>query len=414
MLEVSPAQPGKIGAALPSRDHGGLKPRYRKKNSLKLISCQGRGRSSRMRSLKVLFIEPFMQGSHATVVKNYREHSQHEIFPLTLRGKHWTKNLCSGAAKLSKRIDQDPSLSACDVVIATDLMQQGDFYTLQQKHFQNTAKIFFAHEHQFVPANGSTYDKDKNVKFSNIVSALCVDKCFFLSPSSMNEFISGIREYLNEAHVRSIEAKSESIDLGVEFSALERYKSEKSTDCATVLWNHRLGNERNPLPFFRALKGLSAEGLNFRVIIAADISTDEVSSELQSIIGQLGDKVIHAGFVKGRRKLAKLCWKSNISVSTSLAESFGLSVAESIYCKCWPVLPNRLTYPQFIPDQYHGDHLYNGDEDLIAKLRWAIMNFRGLKTDVLQKRIAEYSWEKIAPKWDEAVYRAYQEYHQPK
>ena len=57
----------------------------------------------------------------------------------------------------------------------------------------------------------------------------------------------------------------------------------------------------------------------------------------------------------------ELLSKSKIFVSFALQENFGISVLESVYLGCIPVLPNRLVYPEFYDKQF----LYNTFEDCV-------------------------------------------------
>jgi len=364
-----------------------------------------------MRKLRILFIEPLMNGSHASVIRNYLLHTKHKIDLLSLDGEHWIKNLCTGAGRLSRHLNQKFPSPVHDIVVATDLFQQGDFYTLQIKRFGNIPKIFLAHEHQFgVPKSGLRYDNDLNVRLSNVISTICADKCIFLSNSSMTQYTENLRTYLSENIAESIERKCKSINLGVDFKSFDKYPFVKNFDQAIILWNHRLEFDKNPEEFFRALNELATEGLDFKVIIASDTSDPNISKEVKEGIGKLGDKIVHQGYVRNKKKLAQLYWKSNIVVSTAEAEFFGLSVAEAIHCNCWPILPKRLTFPQFVPKRFHENHLYTNHKDFVAKLRWAIKNVPCLKNDALQQHVSKYSWDKIAPTWDEAIYRVYDEY----
>lgn len=42
-------------------------------------------------------------------------------------------------------------------------------------------------------------------------------------------------------------------------------------------------------------------------------------------------------------------------VSTTDHEFFGVSIIEAIYSGCYPICPNRLVFPEYLPEE----HLYN-------------------------------------------------------
>ena len=69
---------------------------------------------------------------------------------------------------------------------------------------------------------------------------------------------------------------------------------------------------------------------------------------------------------------------------------------EAIYCGCRPVLPQRLAYPEQIPQEQWANCLYEGFDGLLAQLRQAIVQ---PKLD-LQAAVARYDWGTMAGRYD--------------
>ena len=42
---------------------------------------------------------------------------------------------------------------------------------------------------------------------------------------------------------------------------------------------------------------------------------------------------------------------------------------EALYCNTYPLLPDRLTYPELLPEKFHKDHIYRDKTDLLEKLK---------------------------------------------
>ena len=110
---------------------------------------------------------------------------------------------------------------------------------------------------------------------------------------------------------------------------------------------------RDPLPFRVALAGE-----NFRV----------KPEEFDVARARLGRRLIHYGYAESEARYARLLWDADIVLSTAIHEFFGVSVVEAIYCGCQPVLPNRLSYPELVPVSLHELCLYDGFDDLVARL----------------------------------------------
>ena len=73
---------------------------------------------------------------------------------------------------------------------------------------------------------------------------------------------------------------------------------------------------------------------------------------------------------------------------------------EAIYCGAWPILPNRLTYPELIPLMHHPDNLYNDPNELYEKVICALKNYKKVRENRLDTLAQQYNWETMAPIYD--------------
>ena len=76
---------------------------------------------------------------------------------------------------------------------------------------------------------------------------------------------------------------------------------------------------------------------------------------------------------------------------------------EAIYCNTWPILPNRLTYPELIPQNLHNSHLYNNKDELTKKLMWALDNISTVRKRKLRSISQPYDWKSMAPVYDKTM-----------
>ena len=116
-------------------------------------------------------------------------------------------------------------------------------------------------------------------------------------------------------------------------------------------------------------------------------------------VEKLKDKIVFMGFAKSFEDYASWLWKANILLVTSNQDFFGGSVIEAIYCNCYPILPDRLAYPEHLPNY---PHLYfNSFDKLCKKLENAILDFNNLES--VRDFVKQYDWKELIKEYDEKL-----------
>lgn len=138
--------------------------------------------------------------------------------------------------------------------------------------------------------------------------------------------------------------------------------------CPTVLFNGRLCAEKQPELFTK-------------------METDIFSS--------LTDFVKTQSLGLTKEEYYDLLKRSQVVVSFALQENFGFGIAEAVNAGCFPVVPNRLVYPEFYP----AECLYNTYEEACSKVRDFL---RSSPADRLQtvKDVRTHLLQRIQPKMD--------------
>jgi glycosyltransferase involved in cell wall biosynthesis len=73
---------------------------------------------------------------------------------------------------------------------------------------------------------------------------------------------------------------------------------------------------------------------------------------------------VHWGYLPTRADYVALLSQADLVISTAEHEFFGISVLEAICAGAFPLLPNRLSYPELIPAELHPACLYADEDDL--------------------------------------------------
>ncbi|MEM8485150.1 MAG: glycosyltransferase [Bacteroidota bacterium] len=147
-------------------------------------------------------------------------------------------------------------------------------------------------------------------------------------------------------------------------------------DMPVVLWNQRWEYDKNPEAFFRLMNRLDDAGCAFRLILAGE-HFEEQPYEFERAFERYAERILHYGYAEDFEEYSSLLHRADIIVSTAIHEFFGIAVMEAIYCGCHPLLPNRLSYPELIPDSLHRPLLHSPtlyeDEEALFKTMFKIL-----------------------------------------
>ncbi len=176
-------------------------------------------------------------------------------------------------------------------------------------------------------------------------------------------------------------------------------------DPPLILWNQRAEHDKGPDEFAAAIVALAARGAEFRLALAGERFVSEPTA-FDRLREALAGRVVHDGFADDAAYGA-LLRASDIVVSTAHQEFFGVAITEAIYAGAFPLLPNRLVYPERIPLRHHERCLYDRPDDLVTKLEWAIANRReaAAVADQLHPVMAALDWSTVAPRYDDRFER---------
>jgi glycosyltransferase involved in cell wall biosynthesis len=169
-------------------------------------------------------------------------------------------------------------------------------------------------------------------------------------------------------------------------------------DTCRIVWPHRWEHDKDPETFFAVMAALAAEGLDFEVAVAGQAFA-ETRDQFERAAGGLGDRLVHLGQPDSREDYARLLATSDVAVSTALNEFFGLAMIEAAYCGCFPLVPDRLAYPEIYPAEMR----YGSPDALAARLRSFIVDRPAPRQG---RALAEaYTIDALAPAYRDAFER---------
>lgn len=362
--------------------------------------------------MRILLLEPFWAGSHASWAQGLRRHSAHEIRVLALPGRHWKWRMHGGALSLARRFlaeEPDP-----DAILATSLLDLTTFRALTSRRTAHLPVALYFHENQFAypwsPNDPSLLGGcDGHYGFIQHASALAADACWFNSDYNRQSFREGVKGLLGSmpdrremASLVDVAATSATLPLGLELADFQQHRPrDEEEGPPLVLWSHRWEHDKNPEDFFRALAAVAERGADFRLAVLgpAPRRYPEVFDWARQ---RFADRLVHFGHAEEFADYAAWLWRADVLPVTSYHDFFGMSVMEALYCRTLPLLPRRMAYPEILPEDWHSVSLYDDFDELVERLH-AWLTRSSPDPQALAEHAASFDWSAMAPRYDRAL-----------
>lgn len=329
--------------------------------------------------MNILAVEPYYRGSHKAFLDGLQQHSEHDIHAITLTEKGWKWRMHGDSVTLAEKAREiDASI---DLILVSSMTNLPAFLALTNPRFAHTPKVMYMHENQFTQPMPEGEERDLTYCYINYLSMLAADRLIFSSQYHLDDVLGALpgflKNYPSDQHkytVDRIADKSQVLYPGLDLKVFDdEPDTRKKNPNPVIVWNQRWQFDRDPAQFFRVLNRLDDIGLDFDLILAGD-SKHEKPPEFERAWERYGGRIRHFGYVENVEKYSKLLHQGDIVVSTAKFEFFCVAIMEAIYCGCHPLVPNRLHYPELIPESLHSPLLhapvlYDDEDMLFAHLK---------------------------------------------
>ena len=357
--------------------------------------------------MNIIYIEPYYSGSHKRWIDSYKEYSNHNIKILHLPGNKWKWRMHGGAITLANQfLELNEKI---DLILCSDFLNLPVFKSICSQKIQNIPIIMYFHENQ-LSYPWSPEDKDIDLKrdlhyyYINYTSSLVSDFNLFNSKYHLDSYFISLKKYLkkmpdfnNFESIDLISKKSSVLYIGCDLEKFNKYRLEKRNKKPLILWNHRWEFDKNPELFFNTLIQLKDRGFDFELAILGEQFKDFPKIFNKAKI-ELSSNIVHFGYCESFEDYAKWLWRADLLPVTSNQDFFGISIIEAVYCNTYPILPNRLTYPELFDYKFNKNTFYENDDDLLNKI---IDFFNNKNQSNYSYQLFDYNWKNAVKKYDE-------------
>jgi len=250
----------------------------------------------------------------------------------------------------------EPALQKpCDLLIATSMV---DLATLKgfHPHLAQTPSLLYMHENQFAYPDSGNQHASAEPQIVNLFSAVAADRVLFNSAWNRDSFLDGACRFLEkmpdglpDGLIKGLGDKSRVLPVPIEDRLFGPSSRKLQTDCPHLLWNHRWEYDKGPDRLLLLLDALEDMGQDFRLSVVGEQFRNE--PEAFSLIRQRHQgRIQNWGYLADRAEYDALLRQADLVVSTALHDFQGLSVLEAMASGCLALTPDRLAYPEYVPD----------------------------------------------------------------
>ncbi|XP_070565239.1 tRNA-queuosine alpha-mannosyltransferase-like [Ptychodera flava] len=366
----------------------------------------------------VLLIEPFYGGSH----KQLLDLLNREILgcvTYTLPAKKWHWRARTSALHFSQTI---PRSHGYRVLFASSVLNLAELVALR-RDLAGLKKVLYFHENQLIYPVRKQQERDFQYGYNQILSCLVADIVLFNSVYNMESFLKSIDTFLKlipdhrpRNLVRDIQPKCKVLYFPIKFPVIgtdvhtsnpesenrkldgEKEGMSSSEHTLHIVWAHRWEHDKGPEIFFDTMYKLADSGVQFKLSVLGETFTD-VPDIFAEAKGKLEAYIIDWGYQESKEDFYRILKAADVAVSTAEHEFFGVSMLEAVHCQCYPLCPNKLVYPEILPDEC----LYRTPQQLFKRLREFCRHPHLVQKKSLKIDIEKYSWNQLKPQYMEIL-----------
>ncbi len=362
--------------------------------------------------MRLLALDPYHGGSHAAFMDGWRGHSRHRWTLLTLEPRHWRWRMRHAALTLARELRRRiTGGERWDALVCTDMLDLATLRGLAPAPIAALPAVVYFHENQLTYPVREAHERDLHFAYTNATTALAADACWFNSRYHLKAFTGALEGWLarmpDHGHpeiAAEIRAKAAVLPPGIDpFPP----RPPRPPGPLRLLWAARWEYDKGGDELLAALDRAATAGVDFRLAVVGQAFTDHPAC-FDEIRRRFGDRIDRWGYQPTRAAYrACLTW-ADVVISTAHHEFFGIAVAEAVGAGCYPLLPNRLAYPE----RYGGGSpplLYDGTPAGLAAAieqaaaRLAAGDLWSGDPEAGRSRVADLLWPDHAPRLDVAV-----------
>lgn len=367
--------------------------------------------------MRILALDPYPGGSHTAFFDGWTKRSRHEwdLLPV-VRPERSNLRIRHAAIALAEEVaGRVAAGQTWDLILCSDRLNLAEFRGLAPEQIRSLPSIAYFFENQLTCPVRDENERDLQFVFSNVTTALAADQVWFNSEFHCHDFLDKLDPFLQELPDGSMADATERIRAksSVWYPGIETFapRGPRPPGPMRILWVARWEHDKNPETFFRALQKLKWHGAEFRLSVIGQQFLEHPPA-FDWARQYFYFHIDWWGYQPHRRDYEDALAEADVVVSTTDYEFFGLSTVEAIAAGAFPVVPDRLAFPEILGSagspQAASFYYCGGAEELADRLVMLADSTR--RNDLWQgdperarRTVAKFHWDRLLPHMDDEL-----------
>ena len=322
--------------------------------------------------LKILTLEPYYGGSHKAFLDGWMQYSRHEWTLLSLPPWKWKWRMRHSAITLaSQTSDKISEGGDWDIIFCSDMLNLAEYLGLVPQSVQKLPSVVYFHENQLTYPVAHPQEFDFHYVLTNLITALAATEVWFNSSYHQNIFLGELRGFLKRMpDFQPLEAVEDVWNKSlVRHPGIDQFpkRGKRTPGPMRIVWAARWEHDKNPELFFKSLQILKAQKVEFRISVMGE-QFRQSPDVFDSARKEFAANIDRWGYQKERNDYKDALSEADVFVSTADHEFFGFSVLEAAAAGAFPLVPEKLAYPETLGlDSGNEDFYYKGGADQLAE-----------------------------------------------
>lgn len=357
---------------------------------------------------KGLLISAYDAGSHQYWRKGIEQYlCEYDWTVITLPARFFSWRIRGNPISFLAQYSAELSVDY-DFIIATSMV---DLATLKGiiPSLASVPSLLYFHENQFEYPKTNNQPASIEPQMVNLYSAMSADALIFNSEFNRDSFFAGVDrlmaklpDYTIENLSKRFAAKSSVIPVPVNddwfglASSCQR-QTESFVDKEApikIVWNHRWEYDKGPDRLLAFIKVLKARDVMFELNIVGE-AFRQVPNEFKVIEDCFAEHIKSFGYIRDAQAYKNLLNQCDFVLSTAIHEFQGISVMEAVSAGCLPLVPDRLSYQELIPEKYRYKSIIESPElESIAAVD-QLLDILASKDSTLRSDFHRFGWSAL-------------------